>query len=275
MELSINVDIKEVKELYNLNAVQSKAFVNIVQSRPVGLLQGPPGTGKTKFIAALIHFVLSRGYVRNVLLASQSHEAVNNAAEAVLKLFPAPRAVPSILRVGQEGNVSGQLLPYHVARVETLYKDRFSATVRDRLRTAAAALGISAELADQLIVLETIVRPVLDQMNALASDESAESAPRRLSGLSLTLESLLTQHQLETDVPEFPDEDFLPGLFNALAKKHECSNVTMARFRAVARLSRDICGSVLTRERSFETFLAGTRRSWREPASALVEPRLG
>ena len=74
-------------EPYELNTDQQQAFQRIIQRRPVGLLQGPPGTGKTRFIAALTHYALTYGLARNILLSSQSHEAVNTAAEAVLKLF--------------------------------------------------------------------------------------------------------------------------------------------------------------------------------------------
>jgi hypothetical protein len=105
---------------YGLNPSQTDALGTLLGVRPLGLLQGPPGTGKTKFIAALTHYALAKGLVRNVLLASQSHEAVNNAAEAVLALFRRSGGEPSILRVGAEGVVSDRLLPYHTERVELL-----------------------------------------------------------------------------------------------------------------------------------------------------------
>lgn len=146
----IEVDVSEIMRLYGLNETQAVAFAQIFKVRPLGLLQGPPGTGKTKFIGALIHFALTRGYVRNVLLSSQSHEAVNNAGQAVLKLFPDGDQAPSILRIGQEDDVSEQLLPYHVLRVEQLYKDNFKATLKPRLMTAATAIGISEDTASKV-----------------------------------------------------------------------------------------------------------------------------
>ena len=88
----------EVKTAYGLNDTQANAFEFLTRVQPVGLLQGPPGTGKTKFIAALVHFALSNNLARNVLLASQSNDAVDNAAEAVLSLF-GPNARPAIVRV--------------------------------------------------------------------------------------------------------------------------------------------------------------------------------
>ena len=76
---------EELAERYALNEDQSAALAHILATRPLGLLQGPPGTGKTVFISALIHAALTTGLARNILLTSQSHEAVNNAAEAVLE----------------------------------------------------------------------------------------------------------------------------------------------------------------------------------------------
>ena len=90
----------ETLALYELNEDQKEAFRQVICARPVGLLQGPPGTGKTRFIAALAHYAITTGLVRNVLLSSQSHEAVNTAAEAVLTLFRKTGELPSLLRVG-------------------------------------------------------------------------------------------------------------------------------------------------------------------------------
>lgn len=66
-----------------LNGAQKEAFTNLVTTGPVGLLQGPPGTGKTEFIAAFAHYLIDKVGVRNILLVSQSHEAVNTAAERI------------------------------------------------------------------------------------------------------------------------------------------------------------------------------------------------
>src|SRR3546814_10828890 len=84
---SVSADRAKIAETYGLNPNQADAFVDLLDIRPLGFLQGPPGTGKTKFIGSFVHHALTQGLVRNVLLASQSHEAVNNAGEAVLKLF--------------------------------------------------------------------------------------------------------------------------------------------------------------------------------------------
>ncbi|MBZ7367935.1 protein kinase [Klebsiella grimontii] len=262
-DVTTDVNEDEIMELYGLNDTQAKAFANIFKVRPLGLLQGPPGTGKTKFIGALIHYALTRGYVRNVLLSSQSHEAVNNAAEAVLKLFPGNEDAPSILRIGQEDDVSEQLLPYHVLRVEQLYKDNFKATLKSRMMTAAVAIGLPEDAAMQIIWIETSVRPVVEALNKLAEDTEVDGIPERLQSQFDTLTTMITDLDIDIDLPpvsHLPVTDLLDSIYSAIADQTGCSPDGIAKLRAVAVLTRDIVSSVSTSERSFETFLAGTRQ---------------
>ena len=69
----------------SLNKAQRIAFQRLIANGPLSLLQGPPGTGKTEFIAAFVHYLFDVQKVRNILLVSQSHEAVNTAAERIRK----------------------------------------------------------------------------------------------------------------------------------------------------------------------------------------------
>lgn len=69
--------------IVSLNNLQQEAFRKLINYGPVSILQGPPGTGKTEFIAAFVHFLFEKQNVNNVLMVSQSHEAVNTAAERI------------------------------------------------------------------------------------------------------------------------------------------------------------------------------------------------
>ena len=69
----------------SLNEAQRIAFQRLIANGPLSLLQGPPGTGKTEFIAAFVHYLFDVQKVQNILLVSQSHEAVNTAAERIRK----------------------------------------------------------------------------------------------------------------------------------------------------------------------------------------------
>ncbi len=252
----------ELKTQYELNDQQAEALSSVLATRPLALVQGPPGTGKTVFIAALVHAALTSGLARNVLLASQAHEAVNNAAEAVLKLFARAGEVPSILRVGNEGVVSDRLLPFHVERVEQLQKDRFRAEMRERLGVAARGLGIPDELADTLTSIELAVRPVASRLLALKDEENSE---QRVNALRETIDRQILALGLGGALPlEMSEEAIVATLVSSAIKSVPIdtrpSAERVARFQTVAALARDFVGTVSTEQRSLETFLAGTRQ---------------
>lgn len=253
---------EELKEKYRLNNEQAEALSAVLATRPLALVQGPPGTGKTVFIAALVHAALTSGLARNVLLASQAHEAVNNAAEAVLKLFARAGEVPSILRVGNEGVVSDRLLPFHVERVEQLQKDRFRAEMRERLTVAAQGLGISQPLTDALIHVELAVRPVAARLAALKDEDNSA---QRITALRETIDQQILPlgigNMLPTDMP--PEQivtTIVSACLKAVPQDERTSADRVARFQAIASLARDFVGTVSTEQRSLETFLAGTRQ---------------
>jgi serine/threonine protein kinase len=242
---------------YGLNDDQGRAFEKLLKTRGLGLLQGPPGTGKTKFIASFVHHALKNGFVNNVLLASQSHQAVNNAAEEVMRLFWLQGEEPSFVRVGQEGAVSSELRPFHSDRVEARYKDRFRAELRDRLRLIGTRLNIEHALINALTYCETTVLPVFERLKHLSIDDDL---PRRISGLKATLESMCAKLGVSSPAEvDWSDDESYERLIALISKRHGGSQARVRNFLAVAKLSRDWLGSVSTRQRSFETFLAGTR----------------
>ncbi len=260
---STKVDPAVYEKKYGLNRKQAVALSELRELRPVGLVQGPPGTGKTVFIAALVHDALTSSLARNILVASQSHEAVNNAAEAILKLFAKETQQPSILRVGQEAVVSDRLLPFHTARVEQLCKDRFQASLRDRLRIGGRALGIGDKLIDDIVFIETAIRPVIRKLTEL--DAGTDPDKQRIDGLRETLRGQLEALQLaDMTIADAASDEILDlatlAVSSRVGPEEAVSPDKIARIRALAALARDFVGSVSTARRSFETFLAGTRQ---------------
>lgn len=251
---------RELCDKYGLNDLQGETLSKVLATRPLSLVQGPPGTGKTVFIAALVHAALTRGIARNVLLSSQAHEAVNNAAEAVLRLFADAGEVPSILRVGAEGSVSERLLPFHVERVEQLYKDRFRAEAREKLAIAAKGLGIEAGLGARLAFIELAVRPVLIRIEELSAQDDQD---RRIEALRDTISQQLSSVGLDLRPDGEPDTIMASIISSLLADEPSSDRPSpdrIARFQSVASLARDFIGTVSTEQRSLETFLAGTRQ---------------
>lgn len=263
---------------YGLNAAQASAFKKVLGCRPLGAVQGPPGTGKTKFIAALVHFALKRGIVSNVLLASQSHEAVNNATEAVLRLFSEDDQTPSLLRVGNDAVVSESLRPFHSEKLEQLCKDRFKAQFRYRVETAAASLGIPTKVLDFFIDLEEKVRPLLTQYlkRAVSSDTIVSTSAQNslASALSIWNFSIPTeisdQHSVTGVLDSFISEYNMREPFEGRA-----SPEALRRLRQLAELCHDFLSTVSTARRSFEPFLAGTREIVSGTCVGLGRPSLG
>jgi serine/threonine protein kinase len=251
---------------YELNPDQKIAFDRILNSRPVGLLQGPPGTGKTRFIAALTHYAITKGLARNVLVASQSHEAVNTAAEAVLTLFRKTGGLPSLLRVAMDEDVvSAPLRSFHTAKVEQSLKDRFRASFRDRLAVAGEALGLPDRAIDDIASLELSIRPIAARIVELLQGEERDE--QRLNGLVETANRHLEQLELgellsSKEVQDWPTlaERAAQRLMARHARAEGINADRADRLCSAAAVGRDFVGTVSRIQRSFESFLAGTRQ---------------
>lgn len=260
--LSHVVDERDLAE-YEFNPDQLEAFRNLIGARPVGILQGPPGTGKTRFIAALAHYAITKKLAQNVLLSSQSHEAVNTAGEALLKLFRKTGGDTSILRVAMsDDQVSDPIRPFHTRPVEQAYKDHFSAEFKERMAIVGRALGVPDDLTNEIVELERGVRPVVARIVRLQEADGAEA--QRLAGLRETLGEQLARLQIDEQLEdEIGDADTLVGRFvDIVSNRHRGgpSADKIARLRAAIRLGQDFIGSASRVLRSFETFLAGTRQ---------------
>src|SRR5690606_520996 len=74
---------------------------------------------------------------------------------------------------------------------------------------------------------------------------------------------MINHMDIDVDLPsinQLPANDLLDSIYDAIADQTQCSPDGISKLRAISALSRDIVSSVSTAERSFETFLAGTRQ---------------
>lgn len=131
-----------------LNDQQRDALLQSFKNGPISLLQGPPGTGKTKFISSFVHLALSRGLAKNILLVSQSHEAVNNALEKVSDLALSNQVTLSMVRVGSATMVSKKLRLVHEDARRQIYREKFDSEIRERIRAVGYQLGLPRPYVD-------------------------------------------------------------------------------------------------------------------------------
>src|SRR3546814_1449567 len=119
-------------------------------------------------------------------------------------------------------------------------------------------LGLDPGLTEKLIISETALLPVVERLHAVR--EIDPDAVQRADSLALTAETVAAKSGLAALYSEeWRPEAAYGDLFSELAHRHGASESQVGRLRAIAKLARDWSGSISTHQRSFETFLAGTR----------------
>ncbi len=250
---------------YGLNPQQEEAFRHLWSNGPVGLLQGPPGTGKTYFTSAFVHWALNEGKLRNVLVLSQSHEAVNTVAERVLKAFDDHGGDVDLLRVGQYDKISPQLRRYHSQSVQDRYRELFRAELKDRLSSVSRKLGLDRSYVREAIEIESSFGSLVRQIELAEEDlastdldpDVVTAAGRRLGTLGRTLEKLLADDIMPR---EGTPHEILEELRDEIASKHHVFDPD-ARDRLIRLfdLSRNWVSALSARSRNLEEFLARSR----------------
>lgn len=253
---------------YGLNAGQRAAFSTILASGPLGLMQGPPGTGKTRFIGALVHWLVTRGGASKILVASQSHEAVNGAAEELIKLFGARKDRLELLRVGAKG-LTSRLRPYHSSTLRERYQRRFQGGLKARLAAAGGAMGISRALLHELVDLDRalgdLARRIEILHDALAAPDVTPDETRRLRDRLRTAIAAFAKaapqwvgHEIDPDTSQavLVMEEAHTAL---LARHARATPADLAAARRLLALSREWNETLGVGHRNFEEFLAKTR----------------
>lgn len=252
---------------YGLNSGQEHAFRHLLSAGPVGLLQGPPGTGKTRFIASFVHWLISQGGCQRILIASQSHEAVNNAIESLLKLHKDRGTKPSLLRIGSKG-ITARIRPFHSTELRERYRVKFEAAAKYRFSQLTGALGVDRAYASDLFDLDKQVgalsRRLESVQKALDNDGQELAADRERNRVQRgRVEDAFKaafaaaggrDPDLETSAEEYE------RLVEALLNKHQgVSPADANAARNALKLANDWLSSLGSPRRNFEEFLAKTR----------------
>lgn len=253
---------------YNLNEGQREAFRHLLRTGPLGLLQGPPGSGKTRFIASFVHWLLTRGGARRVLVASQSHEAVNNVLEELLKTYRVQGGNAEMLRVGARG-ATDRIRPYQAKSLRERYRLRFENGLKTRVAHAAAAAGIARQFAHDVVEVDrrlgslqrTLELAVKAAEGELGRDERRRS-DRRLRTLNKAFfenaSDLLGREVVGTqsDAAAIVEEAHAATLL-AHPRSSPSDLTTTRRLLQLSHEWKDTLGSG---HRNFDEFLAKTRR---------------
>ena len=253
---------------YGLNKSQRAAFRGLLQVGPVGMMQGPPGSGKTRFIAAFTHWLLTNGGAQRVLIASQSHEAVNNVLEEVLRTYRRRGGNADLLRVGSRG-ATDRVRPYQARSLRERYKVRFENGLKARVAHAAAAAGITRSLVHDVVdvdqQLDAINRTF--ELAKLSAEANTNRDERRRSETRLRrLEQAFARSAKEILDTEVIGEGVAFGSIvetayqEVLTSHPKASLGDLATSRRLLALANEWRDTLATGHRNFDEFLAKTRR---------------
>ncbi|PBJ10758.1 AAA domain-containing protein [Pseudomonas sp. ACN5] len=251
--------------IFSLNLQQREAFAKLWAQGPLSLLQGPPGTGKTSFIASFIHYAMSHG-AQSILLTSQSHEAVNNAAEKVIELCQRTEMPLDVVRFGAEGMVSEQLLPHHSASILQAYRDLFRAEMRERVTALNRNLGLPNPFVTVWFDIEFHLGRLMREIDRLESKraqtdpygDAYKSLTQRISQRRERFRTLAEEKFFYTSFAEPPEViDYLRS--TAMAAHAVTSLDAVSRLDQVIAISQEWVDRLGTLRGNFEEFLAKTR----------------
>tara|TARA_R110000737_G_scaffold345336_1_gene373723 strand:- start:4755 stop:9650 length:4896 start_codon:yes stop_codon:yes gene_type:complete len=248
---------------FTLNPQQRIAFKKLFKYGPVSLLQGPPGTGKTSFISSFIHFAATKGSSK-ILLVSQSHEAVNNAAEKVRKLFSEQDKEITVVRLGDEPNISAPLLDVHEIALQDHYRELFRAEFKTRLKDIVTPLALPEEFIDLAIEYESsfgIKISSLVKTVQHSDKETAEVLERRESLILTKLMSWIGRNGLDEErFKAVTTQDIKKVFYTEIANYFEVTSTdAVGRFQQVVDLSKEWLEVMSSRNAHFQNFLTKTR----------------
>jgi hypothetical protein len=258
----------EMLDRYRLNRGQRQAFRHVIGHGPVGLLQGPPGTGKTHFIASLVHWLTTEKGARKILIASQSHEAVNNAIEALLDLFrKLGGRRPSLLRIGSKG-ITEKIRPYHTTSLQERFQSRFESAFRHRVAGLGSAMGLKRTLVEDAVEIDQHLGERARRLKIIAEAERgpARSPPRERGRRATAVRSAAAAFSSAAERilgrpadPARIDAELDAAFATLLSRHRDASPSDVMKARQLIELSREWSASLASRYRNFEEFLAKTR----------------
>lgn len=254
-------------DLYGLNEGQKRAFEHVLRFGPVGLLQGPPGTGKTHFSAAVAHYLITYMGARRILVASQSHEGVNNFIQSLTKIHKKVGGRPNLLRIGSKG-ITSRIRPYHSSFLRERFQKRFAGALKHRVGNLGAAVGLSRSFVEEAVEIDrqlgVLVRRHERLMRLAVEDEGMTHDDHQVNETAIrtvreacndAAVRLVGDHARELDPSEALEE-----AFHELIQRHPNATLAdMARARQLLHVSNAWIDALGTSARNFEEFLAKTR----------------
>ncbi|CAB1217048.1 AAA family ATPase [Serratia liquefaciens] len=252
----------------SLNEQQRKAFNKLVNNGPLSLLQGPPGTGKTEFIAAFVHYLIEKQNTKRILLVSQSHEAVNTAAERIRKHCSRLGTELDVVRFSnREGAVSPGLKDVYSNAITTEKRELFNAEIKYRVEALSEAIGLEPGFISGVVLAELRLFRQIDhlekllyQVNDLTDSKEIGELKDIAVELDYSIRSRLSQEygiNLDKGAKVSAAKDIL---ISRLCTEYGVRPDEARRVKALAKISRDMQDAMSGERVNLDEFYSRSRQ---------------
>ncbi len=249
----------------SLNEAQREAFKRLLQNGPLSLLQGPPGTGKTEFISAFVHFLFEKQNVRNILLVSQSHEAVNTAAERIRRHCRRLETDIDIVRFSnRESAISTELQDVFSQNLVISKREILKATQMTRICSMGQTLGLQSEYLQKRVETQLELGEKVKRLARLrrfsVTEENVEEYDRFCRQLESDIRQVAENKKLVTDIEVLEIEDIVPVLISDLDMHYGIQPKESLQATKLIDLTVDMQEALSNERVSYDEFLARSRQ---------------
>ncbi|MFB0713730.1 AAA domain-containing protein [Buttiauxella noackiae] len=252
----------------SLNDQQREAFNKLVNNGPLSLLQGPPGTGKTEFIAAFVHYLIEKQNTKRILLVSQSHEAVNTAAERIRKHCARLGTDLDVVRFSnREGAISPGLKDVYSNAITTEKRELFNAEIKYRVEALSEAIGLDPGFISGVVLAELKLFKQIDHLETLlyqVNDLIDQKEIKELKDISVELDfsirSKLSQEygiRLDEGAKVSEAKEIL---ISKLCTEYSVRPDEVRRVKALAKISRDMQDAMSAERVNLDEFYSRSRQ---------------
>lgn len=268
----------------SLNQEQRDAFNKLLTKGPISLLQGPPGTGKTEFIAAFVHYLVAKAGVQNILLVSQSHEAINNAAERIRRHCRRLNTPLDVVRFSNsEGAVSEELLDIYSRNIVLEKLTLFEADYDQRVLALHSALGVSKDYLVQVLDAEREISRRVVQLDRLNKDfQSDDFSKEEKYGIESAKKDIILQLNLilRSKYGVEPPDDLafdkiLGEVFRKISYEFGIAPHEERRVLTLIKIGQDFKEKLATERVNFDEFLGRSRTLVCGTCVGVGQPHIG
>ncbi len=234
----------------------------MIANGPLSLLQGPPGTGKTEFIAAFVHYLFDVQKVRSILLVSQSHEAVNTAAERIRKHCQRLGTDLQLVRFSNREIADSEIL-------EDVFSPNLVGQKRAQLNVnkisnicqLGRSMGLPEDYLRERAELAFDIGVQIRRYQKIVKSSKDETIDEDEKRLRKKLEKSIKEQAQAMGLRELLEiEEILPKFIGELDRKHNIQPIENIQAGKLIDLTQDMIEALSNERTNYDEFLARSRQ---------------